>query len=190
MPCCSFAQTHGLTPERVTKVESWTHPRRLAHTNRPNPQSGLDGKFSIQYVLARALMHGIVSMEHFSDAAVRDPATRALMARVQAAPDATAESEIGGHFYCRMRITTAGGEVVEMLQDRPIGRDKDHPLPPGALEAKFRDCARLVLDTQAVEKLVDRFATLEMLPDVAAVLDVIAAGVKGPAVDTRSRAYA
>jgi 2-methylcitrate dehydratase PrpD len=200
-PCCGsthpavdamlqLRQTHGLTPDRVAKVESWTHPRRLAHTNRPNPQSGLDGKFSIQYVLARALMHGIVSMEHFSDVAVRDPATRALMARVHAAADPTAESEIGGHFYCRLRITGVNGEVFELLQDRPIGRDKDHPLPPGALAAKFRDCARRVLDEQAVETLVAQCAALETLPDVAAVLDVIAAGLKLPAVEPCSRAYA
>ena len=48
-PCCGsthpavdamlhLRQTHGLSPERVAKVESWTHPRRLAHTNRPDPQ--------------------------------------------------------------------------------------------------------------------------------------------------------
>ena len=47
-PCCGsthpavdamlhLREAHRLTPERVAKVESWTHPRRLAHTNRPNP---------------------------------------------------------------------------------------------------------------------------------------------------------
>ena len=85
-PCCGsthpaadamlhLRQAHALAPDGVTKIESWTHPRRLAHTNRPDPQSGLDGKFSIQYVLARALMHGIVSLEHFSDDAVRNSTT-------------------------------------------------------------------------------------------------------------------
>jgi 2-methylcitrate dehydratase PrpD len=200
-PCCGsthpavdsmlhLRQLHGLTPERVTRIESWTHPRRLAHTNRPDPQSGLDGKFSIQYVLARALMHGIVSLEHFSDAAVSDPAARALMGRVHAAPDPAAESATADHFYCRLRIATAAGEVFEHGQDRPIGRDKNHPLPPGALEAKFRDCARLALGVQAVDALLDRLMTLETSPDVAGVLEVIAAGVKQSAVETRSRAYA
>src|SRR5258705_8779052 len=86
-PCCGSTHpaadamlhlraAHHLEPGRVARIESWTHPRRLAHTNRPDPQSGLDGKFSIQYVLARALMHGIVSLEHFGDDAVRDPAVR------------------------------------------------------------------------------------------------------------------
>lgn len=200
-PCCAsthpavdamlhLRETHGLLPERVAKVESWTHPRRLAHTNRPDPQSGLDGKFSIQYVLARALMHGIVSMGHFSDAAVRDPATRELMTRVHSAPDPDAKSETTDHFYCRLRITTTAGEVLEHFVDRPVGRDRDHPLPPGALEAKFRDCAKTVLDAQAVETLLAKCNTLETLPDMSEVLNVIATGVTPPAVATRSRAYA
>ena len=128
------------------RSKSWTHPRRLQHTNRSDPQNGLDGKFSIQYVLARALAHGIVSMEHFSDEAVRDPATRALMTRVHAAPDPAAKRETNDHFYCRLKITTTAGETFEHFVDRPVGRDRDHPLPPGALEAKFRDCAKTVLD--------------------------------------------
>jgi 2-methylcitrate dehydratase PrpD len=175
-------KVRSLLPERVAKIESWTHPRRLAHTNRPNPISGLDGKFSIQYVLARALMHGIISLDHFSDAAVRDAATRAVMARVQAAPDPAAESEANEHFYARLKITAVNGEVYEHFVDSPIGRDRDHPLPAGALEAKFRDCARIVLDARAVETLLERCHALQTLPDVSQILDVIEAGVKLPAV--------
>jgi 2-methylcitrate dehydratase PrpD len=200
-PCCGsthsavdallhLRETHRLSPERVAKVESSMHPRRLAHINRNNPQSGLDGKFSIQYVLARALTHGIVSMEHFSDEAVRDPATRALMTRVQSAPDPAARSETNDHFYCRLKVTTTAGEIFEHVVDCPVGRDRDHPLPAGALEAKFRDCAKIVLDNGAVETALDRCLALETLPDVSEVLDVIATGVKAPAVSTRSRAYA
>jgi 2-methylcitrate dehydratase PrpD len=61
-PCCgsthpavdamlALVREHGLTPAMVQRVDSWTHPRRLAHTNRPDPQSGLDAKFSVQYCL-------------------------------------------------------------------------------------------------------------------------------------------
>jgi len=200
-PCCGsthpavdamlhMREAHRLTPDRVAKVESWTHPRRLQHTNRPDPQSGLDGKFSIQYVLARALMHGIVSMAHFSDEAVCDPATRALMTRVHSAPDPGAKHETSDHFYCRLKITTTTGEAFEHFVDRPVGRDRDHPLPAGALEAKFRDCAKTVLDAKAVETALNQCLALEKVADVSDLLDIIAAGVTPPALVPRSRAYA
>jgi 2-methylcitrate dehydratase PrpD len=186
-PCCGsthpaadamlhLRETHALTPQRVAKIESWTHPRRLAHTNRPDPVSGLDGKFSIQYVLARALMHGIVSLEHFTDEAVRDPAARALMLRIHAAPDPDARTDTGEHFYARLRITTTAGAPFEHFVDSPLGRDRAHPLPPGTLEAKFRDCAHLALDAASTNAVLQFCRELEHIGDVADVLKVMATG--------------
>ena len=75
-PCCGsthsaidamliLRERHRLTPGEVAKIESITHDRALAHTDRPDPRSSLDAKFSVQYCVARALMHGDVTFEHF-----------------------------------------------------------------------------------------------------------------------------
>ena len=74
-PCCGsthsaidamliLRERHRLTPGEVAKIESITHDRALAHTDRPDPRSSLDAKFSVQYCVARALMHGDVTFEH------------------------------------------------------------------------------------------------------------------------------
>jgi 2-methylcitrate dehydratase PrpD len=204
-PCCGsthsaldamlhLRETHALAPGHVASIEAWTHPRRLAHTNRPDPASGLDGKFSIQYVLARALMHGSVRLDHFTDGAVRDPLARAVMARVRAAPDPAAAMATDDHFHARLRIVTASGQKFEHVVDRALGRDGDHPLPHGMIQAKFRDCAR-ALDAGSIQALVGLCDELESLADVADVLNVIAAAATAqPAVaplhDRRGRAYA
>jgi len=193
-PCCGSTHpaadamlhlrgTHNLVPGRIARIESWTHPRRLAHTNRPDPQSGLDGKFSIQYVLARALMHGIVSLEHFGDEAIRDPAVRALMARIHSAPDPEATADTDEHFYARVRATTDAGATFEHFVDRPLGRDRNHPLPTGTLEAKFRDCAGRVLLPDSVDDLLRRCGALQAVDDMTNVIDDIAAGTVMPAVE-------
>jgi 2-methylcitrate dehydratase PrpD len=205
-PCCGSTHpaadamlhlraTHGLRAQDIAKVESWTHPRRLAHTNRPDPKSGLDGKFSIQYVLARALMHGLLRLEDFSDAAVRDVSARALMAKVHATPDPDASAETDDHFSARVRVTTVSGATFEHYVDRPLGRDRGHPLPPSTLVAKFRDCASAVLDADSAEALVRLIADLDNVADVADVLQVMADGVTArPAIQPldlrRGRAYA
>jgi 2-methylcitrate dehydratase PrpD len=205
-PCCGSTHpaadamlhlraTHGLAPRDIARVESWTHPRRLAHTNRPDPKSGLDGKFSIQYVLARALMHGLLRLQDFSDEAVRDASARALMAKVHAAPDPDAVAETNDHFFARVRVTTVAGAAFEHFVDRPLGRDREHPLPAGTLVAKFRDCARTILDADATEALVRLCANLDDVADVAEVSQVIAAGAaRQPAIvpseAERGRAYA
>lgn len=187
-PCCASTHPavdallrlkaeHDLTPDKVSLVESWTHPRRLRHTNRPDPKTGLDGKFSVQYVLARALAQGLVSLDHFSDEAVRDPAVRALMSRVRAAPDPDARMDTSEHFYARVRVTLGSGEQVEAFVDRPLGRDRHHPLPPGTLEAKFRDCATQVLTEAAAAELLDALLGLESCASISEVSGLIAAGL-------------
>jgi 2-methylcitrate dehydratase PrpD len=201
-PCCGSTHpaadailhlraAYGLASTDVAKIESWTHPRRLAHTNRPDPKSGLDGKFSVQYVLARALMHGLLRLQDFSDGAVQDRAARALMAKVHAAPDPDASTATDDHFYARVRVTTAAGMVFEHFVDRPLGRDREHPLPPGTLVAKFRDCAQIVLTEGATETLVRLCADLGNVADVGEVARVMAEGLATrPAALPVRRAYA
>src|SRR6185503_17745155 len=91
-PCCGsthssinrmihLSRTHDLTPDRVAKIEIMPHPRRLPHTNNPDPRTPLGAKFSIQYAVARALADRAVRLEHFEGEAHFDPVIRDLMAR-------------------------------------------------------------------------------------------------------------
>ena len=62
-PCCASTHApvdaalqlraqHHFAPGDITRIDTFTAARRLAHTNRPNPQTPLDAKFSVQYVVA------------------------------------------------------------------------------------------------------------------------------------------
>ena len=95
----------------------------------------------------------------------------------------------------RVRVTTVSGATFEHYVDRPLGRDRGHPLPPSTLVAKFRDCASAVLDADSAEALVRLLADLDNVADVADVLQVMADGVTArPAIQPldlrRGRAYA
>lgn len=179
-PCC--ASTHpaadamlkimadnALHPQDIVAVRSWTHPRRLRHTNRPDPKSGLDAKFSVQYVLARAALDGVVSLDHFDDGAISDPRVRAFMHRVHAAPHPEARMDTTEHFFADVEVRTTDGRTFSAFVDRPLGRDRDHPLPEGALEAKFRDCAGRRLTGEVVEALLTSLYELENLADIRAL---------------------
>jgi 2-methylcitrate dehydratase PrpD len=187
-PCCASTHPaidallvlktkHGLTPKNVVRIESWTHPRRLRHTNRPNPTTGLDGKFSVQYVLALALAKGEVGIRDFSDAALRDPQIRQVMSLVHAAPHPEARMDTDEHFFALVRVTTQSGEVLEHFVDRPMGRDRAHPLPEGALEAKFRDCAQEVQDGASAQALLAALLDLESVEDVRGIAALMRGGL-------------
>ncbi len=138
-----------IPPDKVARIDSWTHPRRLAHTDRPDPQSGLDAKFSVQYCLARALIAGRIVLEDFEGEAFRDPATRALMRRIHAAPHPAGGEALGAE----VRITLDDGETIAGRVGSALGRGPDNPLPAAALFAKFSNCAGRALPPAQVERV-------------------------------------
>lgn len=177
-PCCASTHPaidallqimteHGLEAGDIAAIRSWTHPRRLRHTNRPAPKTGLDAKFSVQYVLARAARDGAVRLDHFDDAAIRDAKTSRLMARIEAAPHPEARMDTTEHFFADVRVTTHDGRSFSAHVDRPLGRDRAHPLPPGSLDAKFRDCAAMALEPEHIEELAEQLSILEQIGDLS-----------------------
>lgn len=186
-PCCgsthpaidallALRAAHGLTVAEVERVTSWTHPRRLAHTNRPDPQSALDAKFSVQYCLARALAEGRVVLSHFMGDAYSDPAIRALLPRIEAAPHPAMAMADTAHFGAEIRVLTKDGRELAHKVDRPAGRTAENPLPEAVLEAKFLDCAARSLRPEAARRALDLLRRLDTLADVAVLRDTLAEG--------------
>ena len=176
-PCCGsthpaidamlmLVRQHDLKPEQVERIDSWTHKRRLEHTNRPDPQSTFDAKFSVQYCLARALAERKVVLSHFDGDTYRDKNIRDLLPRIHAAPYTAAQFPADNHFGAEVRITLRGGTVLTQKVDQPFGRTSANPLPPELLKEKFVNCALLVLPEVNVTQLYSAIQELERLDDM------------------------
>jgi len=183
-PCCgsthppldallALRASHPMPADRIVRIDSWTHPRRLAHTNRPDPKSGLDAKFSVQYCLARAVLQGQIRLEDFEGGAYDDPTVRALMTRIHAAPHPDAGTASEEALGAEVRVTFADGEVIAEKVSAALGRGPDNPMPQGALAAKFVNCASRALPAAAVGRLQQIFDSLEMQPSLRAVTAAI-----------------
>jgi 2-methylcitrate dehydratase PrpD len=184
-PCCGsthpaidamlmLVRDNDLTPDAVERVDSWTHPRRLAHTNRPNPQSELDAKFSVQYCLARGLTDRRVSVEHFEGGSYLEPEVQNVLRRVFAAPHPDMKMDTFEHFGAEVRVTLKNGQTLTQKVHRPLGRGPENPLPAELLEAKFANCAARAMSPNQVPALLAQLRTLETLPTIGVVTDLIA----------------
>ncbi|HUP95564.1 MAG TPA: MmgE/PrpD family protein, partial [Burkholderiales bacterium] len=71
---------HRLDPAQIERVEV-VFPR-FDYVNRPLPETGLDGKFSVQYTTAIALLHGEVTIDSFTNEMRFHPDVEALLRRV------------------------------------------------------------------------------------------------------------
>jgi 2-methylcitrate dehydratase PrpD len=188
-PCCGsthpaldamleLVRTHDLTSNSVARIEAWIHKRRLEHTNRPEPRSALDAKFSLQYCLARALKDRAISMEHFEHEAFRDPEIHKILARVHVAPYTAAQFPEDNHFAGEVRVTTTSGDVLVARVDQALGRTVDAPLPEERLRDKFEACALRVLSAEASREVYEAIRTLEKITDVRQVTALLEAGVR------------
>lgn len=176
-PCCASTHAaiksaidiraeHDLRDADVDTVHIVVDANRMPHTDRPVLQEALSGKFSLQYVVARALTEGKVVLEHFGGNAHRDRAVVDLMGRVSvsaAPPGGTPNS-----FGAVVTVTTKNGDTFVARADRPATDDEGIVGDPPNLWEKFVDCAGRVLDPAEVAALRKG---LERFPDFADVRD-------------------
>ena len=179
-PCCgsthpaidamlTLVREHDVKAADVERIESWTHTRRLEHTNRPNPQSELDAKFSVQYCLARAVIDRKVAIDQFEGDAYKDAPTREMTARVHAAAYTTAQFPADNHFGAEVKVTLKNGTVHTHKVNQPYGRTSKNPLTREQLKDKFVNCAVRALPADAVDRLYAAIDGLEKLGNVTEV---------------------
>ena len=170
-PCCygtarsadglfALVGEHDLQPDQVERIDVRLEPGGLAALIHPRPQDGLQGKFSMQYVLAAILLDGELRLSTFEDEAVLRPEARSLIERIHTSEGAP-PPELGDvPKFSHVEVTLAGGGRIEHAVDEAAG-SADHPLSWDELADKYRDTAGRVLDTEAVERGIERFATLD-----------------------------
>ena len=184
-PCCGSTHPaidamlllrgeYEVAPEKIARIDSWTHPRRLAHTDRPDPQSGLDAKFSVQYCLARALLGGRIVLEDFEGEAFRDDTARALMHRIHAAPHPEMNAASAEYLGAEVRITFDDGRTIARRVGSALGRGPDNPLPRHALTDKFANCAARALPPAQVARVQQILLELDRTSSLRTVVAAIA----------------
>jgi 2-methylcitrate dehydratase PrpD len=180
-PCCGsthssinrmihLTRSHDLTPDRVASIEIMPHARRLPHTNNPDPRTPLAAKFSIQYVVARALADRAVRLEHFEGAAHFDPVVRELMARTEARqhPDMLDSSPL--QWGAEVIVTTRDGErLASRLDDFQRRGPGGVPMSSEELWDKFEDCARRALPRGNIAPLFDLLSNVEALDSISSL---------------------
>ena len=102
------------------------------------PGTGLEGKFSLQYGVAAAILDGIPGLASFTDAAVRRPDAQQIIDRVRLETTPGGEDLLAG--ATEIELLLAGGERYATRLETPPGAPAK-PLGDADLARKARDCA-------------------------------------------------
>jgi 2-methylcitrate dehydratase PrpD len=156
----ALKQKHGLKPEDVTAMTAGTYAKGVEICGNPNPTSATEAKFSLEYVMAAALVTGRVRFAAFEPERLADPSIRANMAKVACHVDAAAEKAFPSKRSAVVTITTTSGETFEHYSPTRKG-DPDNPLSDAELEDKFRELTVPVIGEKAAEALRNRVWSLQ-----------------------------
>lgn len=164
----------GLRAEQVVRIECPTAPWMLPIMCEPrdvklHPESDYHAKFSFYYCIAAALRGGRLGVDAFTDAAIADPETLALAARIVCTPDHTAPGT--DRFKGWVRVETTDGRRLERIVDDNWGSPAN-PMTAEDVRRKFRDNASLVLPSDRVDAIEDAVDRLERLDRIATLVDL------------------
>ena len=144
----------------------------MKYVDRPQPATGLDGKFSLQYTLAAALLDGEVKIASFSDERRFSRDMVDLLGKIQLRQD----ESIPGDFHSMhvtVEVELQSGATHSTICRAPRG-SWGVQMAPDEHEAKLTDCLKHAgLEGAASEKLLALLDTLDTL-DAAGVESLIA----------------
>jgi 2-methylcitrate dehydratase PrpD len=177
-PCCGsthpaidamleIVNGNRIESRHVSRIDVWIHARRLEHTNRPDPNSALESKFSLQYCVARALLNGRVVLEHFEGEAFRDPEVRRVAQLVKAAPYSEAQFDVANHFAAEVIVELFDGRRYSAKVQSAAGRTRDNAVSEEQLRAKFESCAGKALEPEQVRNLYQAFKDFDRVQSIS-----------------------
>jgi 2-methylcitrate dehydratase PrpD len=178
-----LVKEHELKASDIERIEVGTNsnvPNALIY---PMPKTALEGKFSIPFCMAIAVLERKAGIAQFQDRKVRDRKVIDLMKRVTLYVDDELERLGYDQVRSRVRVRLKDGRVIEGRYDVARGHP-EKPMSWTELAEKFRDCASLVLPDKNAEttiRLVEHIEDLQSLrPLLRALADARARSAKTP----------
>jgi 2-methylcitrate dehydratase PrpD len=132
---------HGIRVSDVQSVHCGAEPLASKVLQYPRPTTGLEGKFSMPFCLAIALLDGPPALRHFSADWISDPRVTALLPLIELVD----RDDLGGGHNdavpATVTVTLRDGRVLSETVRVPSG-DPRAPLPQIERENKFMECAK------------------------------------------------
>jgi 2-methylcitrate dehydratase PrpD len=171
-PCCYFTHTsitatqalvseQDIDSESIEQIEVRAAQGAADALHHSDPETGLEGKFSMEYAVASGAVRDRVGLDTFDDNAIDDPSVQRVRERVDFRVDETLHYD---SHEAVVKIETTNG-TYERRQENPPGTH-DNPLTESELREKFEECADRAIPSADVSRLMDTLLTLDEHSDI------------------------
>ncbi len=139
--------------QSIDQIEIDTYRVALDITDRAEPHTPYQAKFSIQYAVAAGLLDGRAGLEEFSEEHIADRDMRRLLSCSVAREDQALTAVYPGAWASRVRVHLADGATEEATVHHPKGMPAN-PMNDQEIEQKFHDLVDGVIGRHAASQIV------------------------------------
>jgi 2-methylcitrate dehydratase PrpD len=164
-------ERYDIKAEDVDSVECgifYRLPKMLIHST---PQTGLEGKFSLEFCIALALLDRDVSIRQFTDAKVKEPKIQELIGKIK--KEVTEEAGGKDTLYpaAIMMVRMKNGKNYPCRVEKRKGSPAN-PLSVTEIMEKFMDCAQLHYSADHSRRILEAVLDMEKTDDIGQVIQV------------------
>jgi len=166
-------QKHSLTPDQIEAVEIQVDsvtPPLLAYDR---PQTGLEGKFSMPFCVAAALVYGEVTLETFQTQQIQNARVQELLPRITMRPNPALGKNAPALTQAILTMRLRNGQVLTREANGARGYP-DRPASPQDLDKKFISCGLRALRREQLEAALACLHRFETLSDVRQLTELLA----------------
>jgi 2-methylcitrate dehydratase PrpD len=160
----------NIAPDQVEVLVCNVSPRQARSLKFSRPRNGYEARFSMPYCVGRALLKGQLTLDDFKDEMIADSAVQNLMPKINLvhSKGCEGESDSAQEVFIKLR----NGREYSYKITEPKG-DPKNPMTDEELLAKFRDCAKLTLKADEIEKTIKLILGIEELKNVTELTEII-----------------
>jgi 2-methylcitrate dehydratase PrpD len=129
------------------------------------PSNGLEGKFSMPFCVAAAIVNGRVGIDTFDEVTLVDPRIVAMMTKITMRVDDTLDKSAPALTQSRVKVRLKDGRELTANANGARGYP-ERPASGEELAGKFLECARRALPEAAAEAALASVLAIEGLSDV------------------------
>ncbi len=166
---------HRITADAVDRIVAGVTPQTYAYILRHNPETGLQGKFSMPYILARALADGRLALDSFTDKAVQEPSIRKLAEKIRMELDPELSEEKEDTQPGKVTVQLNDGRKFSHRVDYPKG-GRHVPLSQEEIRDKFLECAAKAIKEESASRLLAYVRDLQNHDDLEPLCKLLVGG--------------
>jgi 2-methylcitrate dehydratase PrpD len=167
-----FKGKNGLTAEMIDRVDVDVVKPTFDRIVFRVPQTGIQGKFCMPYLVARAIVDGKIGLHIFTDSAVRDENVLKLAECVQMNLDPALKKSDAAGRPCRVTVRLRNGQTFTREAQHAKG-GPEYLMTEAELRDKFTECAREAIDGRSAAQALDYIENLETLSDVRPLCEIL-----------------